>query len=253
MNFDQSVLDVLFDHLPKQLILQRYGAGRGKELSSGKFTNPASSSALVANVFGIFLEEPRRFALPPKIAHYGTPIAIQIEQELRFPWRGGLHPWLDVTVETETHLIGIESKRYEPFRDKKSLFSEAFQRHVWGDDMRQFELLRDDLKRGFLHLDPVQLTKHAFALRTQAVKRSKIGVLVYLYAEPTAFPDGRTVLPDALNQHRAEVARFAKAVDGAEVCFHAMTYRQLLDWWIADGDDGIKDHAASIDRHYRLG
>lgn len=40
---------------------------------------------------------------------------------MRFPWAGGRHPWLDAAVETERYLIGVESKRFEPFRDAKSV------------------------------------------------------------------------------------------------------------------------------------
>ena len=39
---------------------------------------------------------------------------------MRFSWSGGLHPWLDVGIQTAERLIGIESKRYEPFRDHKT-------------------------------------------------------------------------------------------------------------------------------------
>ena len=125
MPYEQELLNVILNHLPKEAILACYDSGRGKELASGKFANPASSSALVANAFGIFLTEASLLHVPTVTEVYGHAIAVDLEKELRFPWRGGLHPWLDVVAQTETHLIGIESKRYEPFRDKKSLFSEA--------------------------------------------------------------------------------------------------------------------------------
>ncbi|MBS0412652.1 MAG: hypothetical protein JSR86_22235 [Proteobacteria bacterium] len=55
---------------------------------------------------------------------------------MRFPWRGGLHPWLDVGVQTAERHIGIESRRYEPFRDcKKATFSAAYYRPIWGQAM----------------------------------------------------------------------------------------------------------------------
>jgi hypothetical protein len=53
---------------------------------------------------------------------------------VRFPWNGGRHPCLDVLVTTVSVLLGIESKRYEPFRAKAvTTLSDAYWRPVWGD------------------------------------------------------------------------------------------------------------------------
>ena len=54
----------LLDHLPKDAILARYQAAGGQELISGKFANPESSAALVANAFGLFGERPELLSLP---------------------------------------------------------------------------------------------------------------------------------------------------------------------------------------------
>ena len=120
--------DVLLPGLPDpEGILARYRQAAGNELDK-KFMSPESSSALVANAFGFFRKE-RALLLPPLPggADWGWPAKhLEIEVELRFPWRGGKHPWLDAVVETRTHLIGIESKRFEPFRSEKDPdFSEA--------------------------------------------------------------------------------------------------------------------------------
>lgn len=108
--------DALLDHLPKELILARYQVARGQELISGKFANPQSSAALVANTFGFFADRPEALSLPGMTAP-GEARRVDLEVQMRFPWRGGYHPWLDVGVETGDTLIGIESKRYEPFRN----------------------------------------------------------------------------------------------------------------------------------------
>ena len=124
------------------------------------------------------------------------PLSVELEVECRFPWAGGRHPWLDVVIELPDALVGIESKRYEPFRDGKSVkFSDAYWRDVWGENMFGYARLRDALHSGSLQterLDATQLVKHAFGLRTQAQRASgttnKKPILVYLYAEPAAWP-----------------------------------------------------------------
>jgi len=239
----------LLDHLPKEAILARYEAAGGKEISSGKFASPESSAALAANAFGFFLEAPHLLALP---GMKGRATNVTLEAEMRFPWSGGRHPWLDVAVETPTQLIGIESKRYEPFRDgKAAYFSDAYFQAVWGEAMQGFERMRDALATGttrYATLDAAQLVKHAFGLRTQAQARGKRPVLIYLYAEPAAFPDGRKVPLELLSRHRAEVENFSSAiVDPAhEVEFAATSYAALLANWTEHLDEAVRAHGAKM-------
>src|SRR5918999_3208575 len=113
--------------LPDDLIRACYAAAPGNEMESGKFDSPESSAALAANAFGLFLPRPADLPPPPGGETWGWPaLSVRLEVEVRFPWRGG-RPWVDVLVETSTALIGIESKRYEPFRRKDDVdFSEAY-------------------------------------------------------------------------------------------------------------------------------
>jgi restriction endonuclease-like protein len=204
---------VIFKHLPADLILKCYQDAGGDEIRSGKFANPESSACLVANAFGFFLDKPEILSLPaPKVIPGGAR-TVSLEKQMRFPWTGGDHPWLDVAITTEDTLIGIESKRYEPFRDKKiATFSDAYLRPIWGSAMAPYEKMRDELTSGqrrFDFLNAVQLVKHAFGLRTQANKQGKTAKLVYLYAEPKAYPL-------AINKHREEVRAFAKDIRRAK-------------------------------------
>ena len=90
----------------------------GNEIVSGKLNSPESSTALAANAFGWFLERPSELPPFPSLPDADWPAArVEVERQMRFPWRGGCHPWLDAAVETPTCLIGVESKRFEPFRD----------------------------------------------------------------------------------------------------------------------------------------
>jgi len=210
----------------------------GNEIESGKLDSPESSAALAVNTFGWFLERPADLPPFPPLADLDWPAhRVDVERQMRFPWRGGRHPWLDAAVETGTHLIGVESKRFEPFRDSKTVnLSDAYDRDVWGDGMVPFTAMRDALRRGdvaFTYLDGVQLVKHAFGLVTEGNRIGKLPVLLYLYAEPV-MRGTIAITPEMLVQHRAEIAIFDSAVAGAAVRFAACSYREWFDGWTGD-------------------
>jgi hypothetical protein len=245
----------LLPHLPRALILEAYAKSAGNELE-GKSDSPESSSALVANAFGWFLDRPQD--LPPLPGLHGITwpaTRVALEENLHFPWRGGLHPWLDVLVETSTHIIGIESKRFEPYRGRYlPSFSPAFDRDVWQPGMRPYLTMLAGLKSGSEQLwavDATQLVKHALALATQAAKRGKQAALLYLYADPAAWPDGREITVAARNQHADHLAAFAAAVTGADVQFATATYAQACEAWLR-GPTPLQDHARKFASHFRI-
>lgn len=254
-------------HLPVERLAQRYNAAKGNELDSGKMRSPESSSALAANAFGFFLDAPERLPPLPGMEGVGWPSqSVLPEVCVRFPWAGGLHPWLDVLIETPTHLIGIESKRFEPYRSLgHGTFSEAFQRDVWGVRMTGFQEVRDAISNAgsamtdgnptvgsaataFDGIDAAQLVKHALGLYTQARRRTppKRAVLCYLYANPEKWPDGRAVDPGRRVLHTRAIANFAVAVQRCDVQFVALTYTALLRSWLASADPGLQGHANAI-------
>lgn len=229
----------------EQHVLHRLALAGGNEVGSGKLASPESSAALAVNTFGWFIDRPQ--LLPPfKGADSSTPVHVDVEYCARFPWNGGRHPWLDAAVETATSLIGIESKRFEPFRDaKKVSLSAAYDRPVWGERMGAFEALRDRLRDGrerFDHLDATQLVKHAFGLVSDARRKDKLPCLVYLYAEP-AERAGRMIDAKNFALHRGEIDRFAEAIAGSEVAFVAVSYREWLATW--RGPE-VEEHARNI-------
>ncbi|WP_137102330.1 hypothetical protein [Azospirillum argentinense] len=126
---------VFLPGLPVELIRAAYEAAPGNEIASGKIMSPESSAALVANAFGLLLDHPAELPPLPGCAALGWPAtSVRLEALVRFPWAGGRHPCLDVLVETSAALIGIESKRFEPFRSKsETALSDAYWRPVWGD------------------------------------------------------------------------------------------------------------------------
>ncbi|MDZ4089150.1 MAG: hypothetical protein U1E69_20355 [Tabrizicola sp.] len=237
--------------VPAEAVLAALARSPGNEVASGKFDSPESSAALAVNAFGWFLDRPRSM-LPLPGVPMGLPDALEIEAELRFPWSGGRHPWLDVAITTANTLVGVESKRYEPFRPgKTTTFSEAFDSRDWGKGMARYTALRLALTEGrqtYRCLDAAQLVKHAYALRTQSVKRGLGAVLVYLHAAPATWASGKPVSPEAIARHQAELADFARAVKGDDVVFAAVSWRDLLAQWAKA--PATRAHAAALSARF---
>lgn len=258
---DEIMASALLPGLPIDLIRACYAAAPGNEIASGKFASPESSAALAANTFGPFLLRPAELPPLPGGEAWGWPASsVRLEVIVRFPWSGGRHPCLDALIETSTALIGVESKRYEPFRAKPAVtLSDAYWRPAWGDAMTGFERVRNALREGsspLARLDAAQLVKHAFALRT-AVHRGprfvgKRPVLAYLYAEPERWPDGRAVRTAEVDAHRNEIRSLAEIIAGDEVAFHACSYRELLAAWSGGAGDVVRAHAAAIASRFDL-
>lgn len=246
--------DLFLPGVPVEHVKARLAKAGGKELETGKLHSPQSSAALAVNTFGWFVERPALLpALPGLEDIFDEAVMVDVEYCARFPWAGGRHPWLDAIIETRTLLIGVESKRYEPFRDRKTVsFSDAYDRPVWGDRMQPFERMRDVLRSGkvtFHYLDAAQLVKHAFGLVTDARRRGKLPVLYYLFSEPQPSANFSVTLEDYVD-HRMEVLAFESAVDGAEVLFRAGEYSEWLSEWELEPADVAK-HAYELTRRFR--
>ena len=267
MNKQFSIPPEFHEHLlpglPVDLIYGAYASAPGGEIESGKFGSPESSAALAANTFGLFLESPAGMPTLPGCDDLDWPaLSLQLEGIARFPWSGGRHPCLDALIRTRSALIGVESKRYEPFRPRKAeKLSDAYWRPVWGSQMRGYEAIRDGLRDGslkFARLDAVQLVKHAFGLRTMALRLStdtKVRpVLVYLFAEPPAWPGEhqKRITSEDRKQHREEIARFAAFVAGDEVAFRSISYERLLDSWLRSPRDRVTAHARAIHERFSV-
>ena len=260
MTIDSRLLDHLLPGLPNARIAACYARAAGNELESGKFFSPESSAGLVANTFGYFLERAAELPPLPGTEALGWPARnIDLEAVVRFPWRGGEHPCLDVWIDTNAALIGVESKRYEPFRaPPEREFSEAYTRDVWGNEMRRYLAVRDALRdrRLYHHLDAAQLVKHALGLRTETHRAGprceKRGVLFYLYAAPDTWPSGARVSQQKRAAHRAEIDRFADTVAGDEIQFVSCSYRQMLDAWAVTDNSPLRAHTIALENRYRF-
>lgn len=256
----EAMASVLLPHLPRGRVEAIYRAAPGNEIGKGKFENPESSAALVANAFGFFLDRPDILpALPGLRAIDWSVSELSLECQLLFPWTGGRHPCLDVVIRTQGPLIGVESKRYEPYRPKKQKpHSAAYRRDVWGEQMLGYAqaLEFEDCRQGtFSCLDAAQLVKHAFAIRTQvhrAEDLGRTGILYYLYADPAVWPDGSPVSTKLRNQHQADVRRFSEMVADCEVRFIAATYRDVLQSWRRSRNDDLVAHAEAVSAWLRI-
>jgi hypothetical protein len=243
----------ILPHLPRDLILDAYSKAAGKELDR-KSDSPESSSALVANAFGWFLDRPTELPPLPGLEFVGwTPQRVVLEANLHFPWQGGRHPWLDVLVETPTHIVGIESKRFEPYRGPHlPSFSPAFDRDVWQPGTGPYLALLSALTSNSIDLsalDAAQLVKHALALSTQAARLGKRPALLYLYADPAKWPDGRDVSQAIRTRHADHLASFTRKVVGADVQFASATYVELLQTWLRASSD-VQEHARAVMEHF---
>ena len=240
--------------VPGKAVEEMFNAAKGNEIKSGKFDSVESSAALVANAFGFFIRREQDLPPLPGCDAAAWPArSLVLEKTLCFPWNGGRHPVLDVLITTASTIIGIESKRFEPFRGKKcSTLSKAYWRPCWGEHMQGYQSIRDRIRDSddYMHLDAAQLFKHAFALRTAVHQESHAGltpILFYLYAEPGFWPKNRKPIDQsARDKHREEIRDFAERVAGDEVSFIACSYRQLLDCWDTGNNPEICAHAKRI-------
>lgn len=245
--------DTFLPGVPVAHVRARLAAAGGDEIGSGKFAHPESSAALAVNAFGWFIERPMDLPPLPGTGAMGTPERVEVEYCARFPWSGGRHPWLDAVVITPTHLIGVESKRFEPFRDAKTVsLSSAYDRPVWGERMNRFGAMRDALRSGglrFRHLDAAQLVKHAFGLVTEARRQSRQPVLFYLYAEPRERGE-RQICAEDHRRHRDEIATFLQFVEADEVKFLSSSYRSWIDAALPVADAGA--HLVHLQQRFGL-
>jgi hypothetical protein len=76
----------LLPGLPADLIRSAYLGAPGNEIESGKFGSPESSAALVANTFGLFLEDPAALPALPSTPDCSWPAeSMALEAIVRFP------------------------------------------------------------------------------------------------------------------------------------------------------------------------
>jgi hypothetical protein len=231
-------------------IKSEFERGAGRELES-KMRAPWSSSALCVNSFCRWRCEGEVARL--KVGGESCFTALRFERTYAHGIRGG-HPHLDAELRRQESSgpIAIESKCLEPVDlSLKTPISVSRQyRDLVGKkdsrcDSKWFAVL--DAVEDFVFLDAYQLVKHFLGF----VRSGPPGTerIIYLYWQP----------PDATHEvfvrHREEVARFASAVSGDEMCgFRALTYSE--HWHeleeLRPAPPWLSEHLAALRARYEI-
>jgi restriction endonuclease-like protein len=237
----------------RQRALADVGRGDGRELAETPrglrppFHSAHSSAALAVNAFAAWLGwEPEL-----RVAGQGGFGELRFERQLRI-FRGGRAPNLDVVLEGDDRLVGIESKCTEYLGGHRVEFSDAYERPTafggfadpaWTDEYRA---LRSAGMTRYRHLDAAQLLKHYLGLKKRAGKGGKRPALVYLYWEPRN-PEA----DPAYGIHRDEVELFAERVAGGDCEFHGLSYTTLWrEWEGREGLPWLAKHLADLRARY---
>ena len=251
MTADTCALTLL-PGVPEELVRRCFDRRSADKIANGQSFSLDYSSELIANAFGWFLERPHLLpSLPGLEYHYLGTENVDLNTCVPFPWLGGRHPTLGAVIDANTHLIGIVSKRDEPFRGyKKPQFSAAFYRHEWDIQMRPYLDLRDQLLSGSLKyrfLDAAQLVKQALALSIQSAQTCKQPILYYIYHEPVEL-DGQFVPIETRRSHIEELSDFRARIEEARVEFFFAGYFDWLSEWIY-GDAAVERHGENVMRY----
>jgi hypothetical protein len=176
---------------------------------------PWSSSALAVNSFARWRRCSGELTLAG-LSRFRPPFAF--EKKCDHGVRGE-RPHLDVVLQCDGEVVGVESKCLEYTRAHKHVTVSDAYWSLRGEraDSRWFAALND--VTSFAHLDAYQLVKHFLALAYSYRDLEK--TLVYVYWEP------RNADEPLFAAHRAEVDRFAALVADDPSCrFVALSYAE---------------------------
>lgn len=214
--------------------------GSGNELHN-KFRAIHSSSALAVNSFAPFKDQPQKLTLCGKTNF----TAIHFERQCP-TGLGGTPPNLDLLVENDSAVIGVESKFLETLSHKKPKFSPSYCREklpqaedIW------LELLNELRAAGPGFLDTAQLVKHYLGLRNQKEFQNKKITLLYLFWEPGNWEEFTTYV-----EHRKEIERFTERVKNSDIEFTSQSYNNLWDEW--KKENLLTDHVINLHQRYSL-
>jgi len=213
--------------------------GSGNELES-KFLAVHSSSALAVNTFAYWKTNPQSLTLCD-ISGFNK---LTFEKKCR-TGLGGTPPNLDVLLESESAVIGIESKFLEYLKPKKPKFASSYSRDRLPQiEDRWWKALEHYRSCPQQHLDVAQLIKHYLGIRKQyGHKDTK--VLLYMFWEP----ENASELPE-FSRHREEIKEFASRIDESSVRFEAVSYPELWNEWSTRKD--LSAHVANLRKRYSM-
>jgi hypothetical protein len=233
--------DTLIPGVHRHQFEQSLRTGAGCELD-GKFLAVRSSSALAVNTFAPFKPSPNEL---PLLGRRGYE---QLCFEKTLPTGlGGTPPHLDVWLEGEHEVVGIESKLLEYVSPKQAKFTVSYTRTAfpWAEKC-WWEVLENSKLAGARHLDVAQLVKHYLGLRNHLrTANGRSATLLYLFWEPN---NAESVA--VCRQHRLEIEELAGHVAESEVSFRWMTHNQLWEEWSAV--PALAEHARNLKARYAV-
>ncbi len=197
--------------------------GQGSELRKRKGSKPCkfcsifSSSALCVNNFALIKQHSSKI----DFLHYGTFDSLIFEGKVP---TGISSPNLDVLMENEKYLCGVESKFTEYFSNKRInyIVNEKPTLTNYRDRINDISITKKEKLESILnyyiekdkrneksHLDVAQLIKHSIGLINQAKKKGKTPVLIYIYWEPR----NKGEIKKICEKHKNEIDEFSKKIE----------------------------------------
>ena len=221
-----------------EMIKGDFDNGSGQEWLS-KIRAIHSSSALAANTFGRWKSDPARLTFAGSTGFAAPTLEAKCPTGLP-----GTPPNLDILLNSEDVVIGIESKFLEPLTPTVPQFSDSYAKDrlplcedVW------WTLLENVRRWPASHLDAAQLIKHYLGLRRTFSNRRKV-VLAFLYWKPLNADSF-----DEYSRLADDLEKLSVAVQGAEsVRFIYLDYLRLWDEW--EKDINLREHAVTLKRRY---
>jgi len=243
-SYVENPQDVLVEGVELSAIRPDFDNGAGGELEPSKKRPPKfhaahSSSALAANTFGPYRNDPKRLSVG---GHSGF-------KELRFEFQcptgaGRGIANLDVLLKGDNVVLGVESKLIEFLTKKKADFSDKYRDVIENVADSSWRSVYNTLKNQedlYVHLDAVQLVKHYLGLR-QTFNEKRV-VLIYLYWEPL----NADALP-VYRKHTEEIEDLLRRLSGTDTPLLAISYPTL--WKEMEASNA--EHVARLRARYEF-
>ena len=221
-------------------IKQDLQRGSGNELTT-KFLAVHSSCALAVNSFGPFHEKPGELML------LGKRGATRVEFEWQLKIFEATTPAnLDVCIEREGEIAGVESKLLEHLQPKRAIFSNVYETLRVTCEPCWWEAYVRARDGGEQFLDRAQLIKHYFALNRYRREHPQASVtLLYLFWEPLNWKDVQECC-----EHREELWAFCAGLSDSNIAFRWMTCNELWGQWGAVAR--LAEHARKLKERYQV-
>ena len=220
------------------LFLNDLEQGSGNELER-KFKAVHSSSALAVNVFSYWKRQISSLLMMKEDGFNELTFEKKCPTSL-----GGAPPNLDVFLEKDSCVVGIESKFLEYLTPKVPVFAASYSHNKFPNAENCWLSLIETLPAGGSQfLDTAQLVKHYLGLTNNY--HSKKIFLIYMFWEPKNWKDY-----DIFIQHRNEIESFTNTVSDSVVNFKAKSYQELWEEWAHV--KSCNDHVMNLKKRYWL-